>query len=466
MTADQKAAAEEAVNTIKKALKETEIIPGLDEKVDYYKAFLATVSGYWDAFSGADNYYQLFAVFLSVLTAYAIAAFLKRKIAYLREAPKTGGKIIALKAFAYQSQKLIPPLLLMLVFYPVLTSVCLIYSEDSFIIEAFKRVTIVWILWEALRSYVAGPLIRMLGQWMLAPAALLQLFGLFGPAVAFMESFSYRIGELEISLYTLVKGFFLFGVVIWLGGFLSETLTGKIRRNRNISPSVRELLVKFFDIGLYLILGIFTLNLIGIDLTALAVFSGALGVGIGFGLQKIASNFISGVIMLTEGSVAIGHLVRMDSGLLGYVRRLGARAAIVETFDGQEVIVPNEDFITSRVSNLTYSANYARIDLSFGVSYNADPHRVKEIVLTAIRKYEGLSKREGLEPICYLRGFGDNSVDFLVTFWIDDVNTGRWTAENDGLFIIWDALKENHIEIPFPQRDVHIRYPNQAAIKV
>jgi len=326
------------------------------------------------------------------------------------------------------------------------------------VIQAAQRVAFIWILWVGLRAFVTNTLVRTVGIWILLPAALLQLFGWLDTVIAYLNGYGFKLGEVEITAYTFIKAIFVASIVIWLGKLISNASETYIRSNTSLTRPTKELLIKLFDIVLYTGLFLVTLNLIGIDLTALAVFSGALGVGLGFGLQKIASNFISGIILLTEKSININNLIEMDDGVYGYVRKLGARASIVETFDGREVMVPNEDFITSRVANLTHSNSRGRIEIPVGVSYDTDLRLAQKLILKAAMDYEHAETDiEDYKPQCFLREYGDSSVNFLLTFWLEDVTKGRWRAQSDVMFTIWDSFKEHNIEIPFPQRDLHIR---------
>ncbi|WP_262690646.1 mechanosensitive ion channel family protein [Kordiimonas aestuarii] len=335
--------------------------------------------------------------------------------------------------------------------------VALRFMETTEVLETATRIATIWLMWTSIRSLVDSPFIRTIGMWILVPAALLHAFNELVQVIDALESASFEIGKVEITAYTVIKGIVFLSILSWLGKFLSQSGGEYIRRKESLTISTQELLVKLFDIALYVILFIVSLDLIGIDLTALTVFSGALGVGLGFGLQKIASNFISGIILLSERSVTLGNLVEMDSGTLGYMRKLGARASVIETFDGKEVMVPNEDFITSRVANLTHTSNNGRIDIPVGVSYNTDLSAAHDCILAAATDYDGASSDDDYMPQCFLRSFGDSSVDFLLTFWVDDVHKGRWRAQSDVMFAVWNNLKEAGIEIPFPQRDLHLK---------
>ncbi|MFT6332094.1 MAG: small-conductance mechanosensitive channel [Lentimonas sp.] len=331
------------------------------------------------------------------------------------------------------------------------------FIEKTQIINAAQRVSVVWILWVILSTFISSSLVRIITSWILIPAALLQLFGWFNLVVDRLNTYGFKLGEVNITTYTIIKTILFVSIVIWLGNLISNSAETYVRKNKSINRSTRELIIKIFNIFIYAALFLATLNLVGIDLTVLTVFGGAIGVGLGFGLQKIASNFISGIILLTEKSINLDNLVEMDDGTFGYVRKLGARATIIETFDGKEVMIPNEDFITSRVANLTYSSNFSRVDVPIGVSYDTDLDHAKDLILEAANSNDRVTKEDGHKPSCYLREYGDSSINFLLVFWVEDVTAGRWGVQSDLMFSIWRSFKKHNIEIPFPQRDIHIR---------
>ena len=199
------------------------------------------------------------------------------------------------------------------------------------------------------------------------------------------------------------------------------------------------------------------LDVLGIDLTAFAVVGGAIGIGIGFGLQKITSNFISGLILLFEKSVEEGDLIELNDGTIGYVRSTGARYTLIETFESREIMIPNEDFITNRVTNWTFSNSQGRIEINIGVAYGSDLDQVSEILINAAKEHPRCSKQPAADS--FLVDFGDNSINFTLYFWVDDIVEGLKRPKSDVLFSIWRKFKDNNIEIPFPQRDVHIKNP-------
>lgn len=194
----------------------------------------------------------------------------------------------------------------------------------------------------------------------------------------------------------------------------------------------------------------------GVPLTSLAVLGGAIGVGLGFGLQKIASNYISGVILLLEGQATVGDYVELDNGEAGTIVKTTARAMILETFDGRWIVVPNEDFITTRVINYSDQGSANRLDVAFSVSYDTDINLVPDIIVEAVSKHPGVLQSPE-PPDVELRGFGDSGIDFGVEFWVNGIDDGKNKYASDVLFLIWNALKEHNIEIPYPHRVVELR---------
>ena len=194
--------------------------------------------------------------------------------------------------------------------------------------------------------------------------------------------------------------------------------------------------------------------MVGIDLTALAVFTRALGVGLGFGLQKVVSNFVSGIILLMEKSVKPGDVIAVDDSY-GWVQSLGARYVSVLTRDGIEHIIPNEDFITQKVENWSFSNNDLRLKMDVGVSYDTDVEKAMALCLEAVREQDRVKSKE--LAVCFLKGFGDSSVDLELRFWIDDPAEGCGNVKSKIYLSIWHKFKKHGIEIPYPQRDLHIR---------
>jgi small-conductance mechanosensitive channel len=231
-------------------------------------------------------------------------------------------------------------------------------------------------------------------------------------------------------------------------------------RSDELTPSLRVLIGKVLRITLVVVAALVALGGLGIDLTVFTVLSGAIGVGIGFGLQKVVSNFISGIIILLDRSIKPGDTISLGE-TFGWIRELRARFVSVVTRDGREYLIPNEDFITREVINWSFSDDLVRIDVPFGVSYSSDPHQVIELAIEAASSVSRVESSK--RPVCWMTEFGDSSLNFLVRFWIRDPQNGLTNIRGQVLLALWDSFKEHDINIPFPHREVIMRTPVEVA---
>lgn len=267
--------------------------------------------------------------------------------------------------------------------------------------------------------------------------------------------FTYSFGRYQISAYIVLQSLLVITVILWLTYWLSRLIDRRIGRMKNIHPSSKLLAQKILAITLYVFAGLLAVNVIGIDLTSLTVIGGALGIGLGFGLQKVASNFISGLILLFERSVKVGDLIEMEDGTLGFVRRNSARYTLIETTNMREIMIPNEQFIIDKVVNWTLSNKQGRIDINIGVSYEADLEQVQRILLEAAAAHP--SALTNPAPQCQLRNFGTYAVEFTLLIWISDVTLGRGNTQSEIMFDIWHRFKAAGIEIPYPKQELTIK---------
>ena len=269
------------------------------------------------------------------------------------------------------------------------------------------------------------------------------------------EALTFKAGAFEISAYRALKSILIVVLIFWLAAIVSDFAEKRIGEFKKIRAANRALILKIVHIGIYIIAALFALDIVGIDLTTLTVFSGALGIGLGFGLQKIASNFISGLILLFEKSVEQDDLIELSDGTFGFVRKANARYTLIETFDSREILVPNEDLITNRVVNWTLTNTKGRIEIAIGVSYDSDIEKALELILESAQEHPRCINDP--EPKCYLRNFGESSVDMILHFWVADVAEGRWVPHSEVMLSIWRKFHEHNIQIPYPQRDLHIK---------
>ena len=319
-----------------------------------------------------------------------------------------------------------------------------------------KRVFIFLAVRLLVRDIITDPFLKLIGRYAAIPIALLYVFGLLDPVTTNLEATRVELGDISFSVMTLVRGVLAGSILFWLGQWSASTGTTYIRAQDGMRPPTRELAAKATEAVIYAVVFFLLLNVLGLDLSAFAILGGAIGVGLGFGLQKIASNFISGVILLLEGQMTVGDYVTLDGGESGTIIKLGARATILETFDGKWIVVPNEDFITSRVVNWSDAGSGNRYEVDFTVSYECDINTIPEIVASAVEKHpKVLSDPE--RPDVELSGFGDSGVEFTLEFWIEGIDDGRNKMASEVRFLVWNALRDAGIEIPFPQREIRYR---------
>lgn len=319
-----------------------------------------------------------------------------------------------------------------------------------------KRVFLFLAARALVRDIVTDSFLKMVGKFILIPAMALYALGALDVIIEQLNNTIIALGNISFSVMALVRGIIAGSLLFWLGRWSNDQSASFITKQDEMRPATRQLAVKAAEIAIFGVAFLLLMSIMGINLSSLAVLGGAIGVGLGFGLQKIASNFISGVILLLEGQATVGDYVELDGGEAGTIVKMMARAAILETYDGRWIVVPNEDFITTRVVNYSDSGSANRYEAPFSVSYNTDINLVPDIVEAAVSKHpEVLTKPFPAD--CELRGFGDSGVDFAVEFWVNGIDDGKNKFTSDVLFLIWNALKENGIEIPYPQRVVEIK---------
>ena len=305
------------------------------------------------------------------------------------------------------------------------------------------------------RDIITDPFLKLLAKYALVPIAALYALGFLDQVILTLGETNVGVGNIQFSILAVLRGVIFGGLLFWLGQWSNGQSSAYIEQ-QPIRPAIRQLLLKTAEFAIFGLAFILLMNIMGVPLGSLAVLGGALGVGIGFGLQKIASNFISGVILLIEGQATVGDYVELDGGEAGTIIKMTARATFLETFDGRWIVVPNEDFITTRVVNYSDSGSANRYEVEFSVSYDTDINKIPDIICAAVAKHpDVLSDPE--KPDCELKGFGENGIEFGVEFWVNGIDDGKNKYASDVLFLVWNALKENGITIPYPQRVVEIK---------
>ena len=327
------------------------------------------------------------------------------------------------------------------------------WQSWSYILELVATIATIWLAISLAARIIRNPILRRLAVWGLGLWATLQLLGLGAETALLLDRLAIEFGEFRLSLFTVLKMLIAVGVLFALARVASRIAGRRIERDTSMSPSMQVLLAQVLQLSLYSLAVLVGLSIVGVDLTAFAFLSGAIGLGLGFGLQKVVSNLVSGIILLMDRSIKPGDVISLGE-TFGWITELRARYVGVVTRDGKEYLIPNEDLITGQVVNWSHSDRLVRLDILFGTSYGDDPHLVRRIAVEAAMGV----KRVLAEPrsVCHIVEFGDSSVNYILRFWIDDPTGGLTNIRGNVYLALWDAFKANGISIPFPQREVRV----------
>ncbi len=327
---------------------------------------------------------------------------------------------------------------------------------NTFILRTAYTLAFAWLVINVLSRIIRNRQLARLTAIVAWGLVALNLTGNLGSAAATLDALAFTVGEMRLSALLVIQAVALLFGLTWLATNTGNYVETRIRSMTDLTPSLQVLIGKLVKIFLVVLAIVVALNTVGIDLTALAVFSGAVGVGLGFGLQKVVSNFISGVIILLDKSIKPGDTISLGD-TFGWIRELRSRFVSVVTRDGREFLIPNEDFITQQVINWSFTDKLVRLDVNFGVSYDSDPHLVSKLAIEATEDVERVSTVK--RPVCWMTEFGDSSLNFKTRFWISDPQNGLTNIRGKVMLALWDTFKENNIGIPFPHREIIMRTP-------
>jgi small-conductance mechanosensitive channel len=394
---------------------------------------------------------QATAIALSILVAWILCKRSKPKFLRLVQDPTR-------PAWMERSLRIFAQLLLPL--YLLLFSLLVRGFIDRFnfssidLINPFVHATTAWLIYRLVAGLTHNRFWLRLAAVLAFGIAALQSFGLLQPTFDFLGSLSFAVGKSNLSVLDLVNGIFILLFLLWISSLLGSAGESKIRQLPNLPPSLQVLLAKVVRVFLIFLSFLVAMSTIGLDLSSFALLGGAIGVGIGFGLQKVVSNLVSGLILLLDRSIKPGDVIEIDN-TYGWINSLRARYASIITRDGKEHLIPNEDLITNRVVNWSFSDKNIRVRVPVGISYDSDPRIAMALCVEAARASGRVLNNP--EPRCLLTEFGDNSVNLELRFWINDPSNGVGNARSEVLLGIWDRFKESGISIPFPQRDLHLK---------
>ena len=327
------------------------------------------------------------------------------------------------------------------------------WPSRSYLLGVAARLAIAWFVIVLLAGLIRNQFVYRMVAIFAWTIAALSILGLLQPTMAALDSVAVVLGGLRISPLLVIKTAVLLMLALWAASAAGDFLDKRVRSTAELTPSIQVLIGKVTRLLLITFAILITLSTVGIDLSALAFFSGAIGVGIGFGLQKIVSNLVSGIILLADKSIKPGDIITVGDQF-GWVTNMGARYTSVDTRDGREILVPNEDFVTQHVVNWSYSNNRMMLISRFGVSYDSDPHHVCQAAVAAAASVPRVLADP--PPVCYFEAFGESSLDFSVRYWIADPNEGIINVRAPVMMALWDAFKREGIDIPFPVRDLRI----------
>jgi small-conductance mechanosensitive channel len=399
-----------------------------------------------------DNAVQAAMIGLTLLLAMLIAKRLRPWLARYREHKQVGRGVVIAEYLAM-------PILWLALLWVAMTAMGLSEQPNGLLRTAVTLLA-AWIAIHLASQFVRNPAWAKLIAWTAWLLAALIIVDLLEPMIAVLDAAAIPIGgDSEISLWDVVRSTIALAVLLSVALYLTSLIESRIRTSQTLSPTVQVLFTKSLKMVLISLAVLVAIRSVGIDLTAFAVLGGLLGVGIGFGLQKVVSNLISGVILLIDKSIKPGDIISV-SGTYGWVTALGGRYVSVVTRDGVEHLIPNETLISERVENWTHTQRRTRLKVDLKVHYDSNLKEVLAICEQAARETARVLPEP--EPKCLLIQFGDSALELQLRFWIGDAQNGVQNVKSDVLIKIWEQFQTAGVRVPYPQRDLHIRSPLEA----
>ncbi len=331
---------------------------------------------------------------------------------------------------------------------------------ESWLVRTALIIAMMLIYIALIRDFVKNEIVAGLLRWIGLPILFLHLLGLLVPIIEVLDAMRVTVGNIEISIYGVIRVAVFGSLLFWLGRLSNTTGQAIIRRQEKLDLRTKEIAAKLIEGFIFILISILLLQVMGINLTALAVFGGAVGVGLGFGLQAIASNFISGIIILFDRSVSVDDFLELEDGRSGFVREMSMRSTTLETYDGKDIVVPNEKFVTETFTNWTHKDKKQRYRVDFSVAYDTDIRKLVDIIKEAVASHDQVISGPEIpieeRPDCEIDSFGDSGVNMFVEFWMIGIDDGKNRVGGDLLLMIFEAMRENGFVIPFPQREVRV----------
>ena len=401
--------------------------------------------------------------FLAQIAAIALVWFLapiftkalRKRVFLFRDPPAKDAKLRIVRDYIYRSREFLRAAMqvaLLALFAVILKNIPPLGQD--WLVKLAQGLAVVFLLYRVIKTFLPNPLYQKLATWIVIPLAVLAVFGYYDDLMSFLKTTEImQMGDTPITIMTFISLGIFGAIFFYLGNIANSKGQDAIRSQETLDVGVREIVAKLFQIMLFIILIVLVLSFAGIPLSGLVVIFSAVGLGIGFGLQPIAANFISGLIILFDRSVKAGDFVVLPDGQQGTVEAINMRSTVVETADGKDIMVPNTKFTEDAYENWTHKDPRQRYEVEFSVHYDTDLDSLEDILIPEVLKHPQVLKEPEL-PDLELRSFGDSGVNMAIEFWCEGIDDGPNKFTSDVNFIVWRTLKAHNIEIPYPQRVV------------
>lgn len=400
---------------------------------------------------------QLGAIVGAFFLAPIIAGILRKSIPYFKNPPAETQKLKPLFDLIYRCRIFLRPI--MFVVLLALGAAALkgvpALGQD-WLVKLAQGLAVVFLVYRIIKHFITNQLFQKVALWTVIPVSVLMVFGYYDDLISKLDTTKILdLGQTPVTALTLVKLVLFGGIIFWVGGRSNAKGQEAIRNQETLDASTREVVAKIFQMLLFAILFILLLSFAGIPLSGLVVIFSALTLGIGLGLQPVAANFVSGLIILFDRTVQIGDYIELPDGQQGFVEAINMRSTTVETTDGKDVMIPNTKFIEEAYRNWTHKDPRQRFEVYFAVTYDTDIDTLEDILIPVVLEHPQVL-REPEMPDLELREFGDNGINFAIEFWCDGIDDGPNKFTSDINFMVWRALKKHGIKMPLPQREVRM----------
>ena len=315
------------------------------------------------------------------------------------------------------------------------------------VLDIALNLAVAWLVIAVLASVIRNPFVNRVVAVIAWTVAALSILGLLDDVIAALDAAAVMVGGVRVSLLLVLKTVLLLLVALWIAAVVSKFLERQVQDVPELTPSMQVLLGKVIRIAVMVVAVIIVLSTVGIDLSVLAVFTGAIGVGLGFGLQKIVSNFVCGVILLADKSIKPGDVLTIGDSF-GRVATMGARYTSLDLRDGRALLVPNEDLVTQKVTNWSFTSRQMRLEVKFNTTYDSDMQRTRAV---AVQAAQTVPEVLGVPPpVCHLAAFGSTALEYVLWFWIEEATAGPTAVRSAVLIALWETFAREGIVIPKP----------------